>query len=68
MEGAGTAEEVSKARWDREGRSPGASPALSLGLSLLLLPDPGLSTQRLFPPSLTLLPTQLLSEGRQTLN
>ena len=49
--GRGTAEEVLKARRGRERRSPrvpGASPALSLGLSLLLLPDPRASTQRPF--------------------
>ena len=68
MEGAGTAELVPKARRDRERRSPGASPALSLGPSLLLPPDPGVSTQRLFPPPLALLPTQLLCEGQWTLN
>ena len=62
---------IPKVRRERERRSPnipGASPALSLAPSLLLLPDPGLSTQRLFPPLLALLPTQLLSEGQRTLN
>ena len=68
MEGAGTAEQVPKAGWDRERRSPAASPALSLVPSLLLIPDPGVSTQRLFPPPLALLPTQLLCEGQWTLN
>ena len=68
MEGAGTAELVPKARRDRERRSPGASPALSLGASLLLLPDPGVSTQRLFPPPLTLLPTRWICEGQQSLH
>ena len=68
MDGVGTAEQVPKARWDRERRSPGVSPALSLGPSLLLLPDPGVSTQRMFPPPLALLPTQLPYEGQRTLN
>ena len=68
MEGAGTAEQVPKAGWDRERRSPAASPALSLVPSLLLIPDPGVSTQRLFPPPLALLSTQLLCEGQWTLN
>ena len=31
-------------------------------------PDPGVSTQRLFPPPLALLPTQLPYEGQRTLN
>ena len=68
MEGGGKAEQVPKARRDRERRSPGASPALSLGASLLLLPDPGVSTQRLFPPPLALLPTRRICEGQQSLH
>ena len=68
MEGGGKAEQVPKARRDRERRSPGASPALSLGASLLLLPDPGVSTQRLFPPPLALLPTRWICEGQQSLH
>ena len=47
---------------------PRASPDLSLGLSLLLLTGPGASPQRLLPPALALLSTQLLCEGQRTLN
>ena len=49
--GRGTAEGVPKARQGSEGKSPsipGAPPACSLGLSLLLLPDPGASPQTPF--------------------
>ena len=50
---------IPKVRREKEGRPhniPGASPALSLAPSLLVLPDPGVSPQRLFPSVLTLPP------------
>ena len=58
---------IPKIRRERERRSPnipGASPALSLAPSLLLLPDPGVSPQRLFPPVLALQPLHLSHSAR----
>ena len=58
---------IPKVRQERERRSPnipGASPALSLALSLLLLPDPAVSPQRLFPPVLALPPPYLSHSAR----
>ena len=57
------AERVPRAKWGSKRRSPsipGAPPALSLGLSLLLLPDPGASPQT---PFLQLSPCHLPSRS-----